>query len=236
MAHGSLLGIWERIASSVREAGHYVLTPELPGNGRNATLASEVSLQTYVGAIGSLVPAQKEVVPVGHSMAGIIVSSVAEAMPKSIAHLVYLAAFMLPDGASVVSFQEAQGARQQQIPRRGDSFLSFSQDKSFSTLNPDLVLRRLCNTCTRSDAQLVVRHLAPQPTGPRRDPAHVTEAGWGSVSRTYIKTLQDNAVSTELQAAMIAQLPATPVVELDSDHSPSYSDSEKLVQILLNIA
>jgi pimeloyl-ACP methyl ester carboxylesterase len=240
LIHGAWLnaGIWERIAPLLRQAGHEVITPELPGNGRDTTPASEVSLQTYVDAVGALISAHKEVVLVGHSMAGIIVSSVAEAMPKNIAHLIYLAAFMLPDGASVVSFQEGQRALrtgQQQIARGAGGFLSFSEDKSFSTLNPELVPEKLCNTCTQSDAQLVVRHLAPQPSGPRRDPVHVTESGWGSVPRTYIKTLQDKAVSTELQDAMIVQLPGTAVIELDSDHSPFYSDSEKLVQILLNI-
>ena len=65
---------------------------------------------------------------------------------------------------------------------------------------------------------------------------HISEAGWGSVPRTYIKTLQDKAVAIELQEAMLAQTPGTPVVELDSDHSPFYSKPEELVEILLTAA
>ena len=241
LIHGAWLnaGIWDRVAPLLNEGGHKVLTPDLPGNGRNTMLASEVKLKTYVDAIRALVSAHDDVVLVGHSMAGIIVSSVAEAMPKNLLHLVYLAAFMLPDGASIVSFQEAQRllrTDQQQSSAAGRGFLSFSQDKSYSTLNPELVPEKLCNTCSESDAQRIVRHLAPQPTGPRHDPIHVTESEWGSVPRTYIKTLQDKAVSTELQSAMIAQFPGTPVFELDSDHSPFYSDCKELVRMLLSLA
>ncbi len=241
LIHGAWLnaGIWDRIAPCLRNAGHEVLTPELPGNGRDATPPSEINLQTYVETIGALVLKREDVILVGHSMAGIIVSNLAEMMPKKITHLFYLAAFMLPDGASVVSFQEAQRALrsgQQGPPQGAGGFLQFAPDKSYSTLNPELVPIKLCNTCTEADAQLLVRHLAQQPTGPRRDPVHISEAGWGSVPRTYIKTLQDEAVSTELQEAMLAQIPGTPVVELDSDHSPFYSKPQELVAILLTAA
>ena len=219
----------------LRGAGHEVLTPELPGNGRDTTSASQVSLQTYVDAIAALVYERKDVILVGHSMAGIIVSNVAEVMPEKIAHLFYLAAFMLQDGASVVSFQEAQRALRpsRQDPPQGAGLLQFSADQSYSMLNPELVPSRLCNMCNEADGQLLVRHLAPQPTGPRHDPVHVSEAAWGSLPRTYIKTLRDKAVPTELQEAMLAQTPGTSVVELDTDHSPFYSNPEELVQILL---
>ena len=241
LIHGAWLnaGIWDRISLRLRDAGHEVLTPQLPGNGQDATPPSQVNLQTYVDAIATLLSEREDVVLVGHSMAGIIVSNVAETMPERIAHLFYLAAFMLPDGASVVSFQEAQRAlrfAQQGPPPGAGGFLQFAPDKSYSTLNAELVPSKLCNMCTEADAQLLVRHLAQQPTGPRIDPVHISEARWGSVPRTYIKTLQDKSVATELQEAMLAQIPGTPAVELDSDHSPFYSKPEELVEILLTAA
>ncbi len=101
LIHGAWLsaGIWDRIAPCLRKAGHEVLTPELPGNGQDATPPAEVNLQTYVEAVGALVLKREDVILVGHSMAGIIVSNLTEMMPKKIKHLFYLAAFMLPDGA-----------------------------------------------------------------------------------------------------------------------------------------
>jgi pimeloyl-ACP methyl ester carboxylesterase len=232
LIHGAWLnaGIWDRIAPRLRDAGHEVLTPELPGNGRDATPASQVNLQTYVDAIATLIYEREDV---------IVVSNLTETMPKKIAHLFYLAAFMLPDGASVVSFQEAQRALrsgQQGPPPGAKGFLKFAPDNSYSTLNAELVPSKLCNTCTEADAQLLMSHFAQQPTGPRLDPVHISEARWGSVTRTYIKTLQDKSVATELQEAMLAQIPCTPVVELDSDHSPFYSKPEELVEILLTAA
>jgi pimeloyl-ACP methyl ester carboxylesterase len=242
LIHGAWLsaGIWEQITTRLREVGHGVLTPDLPGNGRHAMPSDEVSLQTYVDAIDALVRTHPEVIMVGHSMAGIILSSVAESMPENISHLVYLAAFMLPSDTSIMSFQAKYraGKRGEQRANSGavHYFLRFSLDKTFSTLNPSFVPEKLCNTCNESDTKMLLQHLAPQPTQPRRDLVHVTESRWGHVPRTYIKTLQDNAVPLALQEAMIAQSPGTRLAEVDSDHSPFYSKPERLTHILLRIA
>ena len=40
-------------------AGHEVLTPELLGNGRDATPPADINLQTYVETIGALESAEE---------------------------------------------------------------------------------------------------------------------------------------------------------------------------------
>jgi pimeloyl-ACP methyl ester carboxylesterase len=82
-------------------AGHRVLTPTLTGYGDKVHLAGpEVGLDTHVDDIVRLVVDEDltDVVLVGHSYAGLVISSVANDIPDRIGHLVYLDAMVPEDG------------------------------------------------------------------------------------------------------------------------------------------
>lgn len=88
--------------------GHRVLTPSLTGYGDKAHLLSpEVGLDTHVGDIVTLIDEQDltEVILVGHSYAGLVISSVANQIPDRIGHLVYLDAMVPEDGETAVDVQ-----------------------------------------------------------------------------------------------------------------------------------
>ncbi|MBC7781555.1 MAG: alpha/beta fold hydrolase [Proteobacteria bacterium] len=227
--------IWDRVAPALRSAGHTVVTPNLPGNGfeppADATPAAAVTLARYADAIApSIEGADAPVVLVGHSMAGIVVSALAERLPERLAKIVYIAAFMLPDGYSIVSFYERcatpgmMGARQA---------LRLSADQTFSTIDPDAARALFFNRCTDADATMAAGHLGPQPAQPRRDPVHVTEERFGRVPRVYFSTLQDRTLFPALQRRMYAELVPTRVVKFDTDHSPFFSATDALVDALL---
>jgi pimeloyl-ACP methyl ester carboxylesterase len=230
--------VWERVAPPLRAAGHSVHTPNLPGNGfepaHSATPAAQVSLARYADAVAPLIEAASSpVVLVGHSMAGIVLSTLAERLPDRIARLVYLAAFMLPDGCSIMSFYdrfatpEMTGARQA---------LRLSADKTWSTIDAADAQQLFFNACTEADARMAATHLGPQPAQPRRDPVHITDARFGRVPRVYFATLRDRTVFPALQQRMYGELLPTRTVTFDTDHSPFYSASEDLVAALLSEA
>ena len=103
LVHSAWLGgwQWEQVAKPLLEAGHYVFTPDLPGHGNDANPSSEISMERYVKTITDLLDTQKEpVILVGHSFNGITISRVAELHPEKIEKLVYLMAFLLPEGGS----------------------------------------------------------------------------------------------------------------------------------------
>jgi pimeloyl-ACP methyl ester carboxylesterase len=92
---------WERVVPLLASAGHRVLTPSLTGYGDKAhLLSSEVGLDTHVDDIVRLIIEEDltEVVLVGHSYAGLVISSAANQVPDRIAHLVYLDAMVPEDG------------------------------------------------------------------------------------------------------------------------------------------
>src|SRR6476469_10357450 len=90
---------WARVVPLL--AGHRVLTPTLTGYGDTAHLAGpEVGLDTHVDDIVRLIADEDltDVVLVGHSYAGLVVSSVANEVPYRVGHLVYLDAMVPEDG------------------------------------------------------------------------------------------------------------------------------------------
>jgi pimeloyl-ACP methyl ester carboxylesterase len=92
---------WERVVPFLASAGYRVLTPSLTGHGDKAHLLSrEVGLDTHVEDVVRLILEEDltDVVLVGHSYAGLIISSAANQVPDRIAHLVYLDAMVPADG------------------------------------------------------------------------------------------------------------------------------------------
>jgi len=104
---------WERLIPLLAEDGHEVLSPSLTGHGETKDLMSpEVGLDTYVADIVQLFLDRdlSDVVLVGHSFAGMIISLVADRLPDRVAHLVYLDAMDPIDGqAGVDIVPAAQG-------------------------------------------------------------------------------------------------------------------------------
>jgi pimeloyl-ACP methyl ester carboxylesterase len=89
-------------------AGYRALAPSLTGHGDKAHLLSrEVGLDTHVEDVVRLLVERDltEVILVGHSYAGLVISSVANQVPDRIARLVYLSALVPEDGESAVDVQ-----------------------------------------------------------------------------------------------------------------------------------
>ncbi|MER7844192.1 alpha/beta fold hydrolase [Kitasatospora sp. NPDC096077] len=99
---------WERVVPLLEAAGHRVFAPSLTGFGDKAhLLGPEVGLDTHVDDVVGLITGEDlgDVVLVGHSYAGLVISSVAHRIPERIAHLVYLDAMVPEDGESAVDVQ-----------------------------------------------------------------------------------------------------------------------------------
>ena len=97
LIHGSWHGDWSwyLLEEQLTKAGHTVITVNLPGHGLLYNNASQVTLQDYESAVvNALDLSQEEVILVGHSLGGLIISAAAEKRPDKVRSLVYLAAHM----------------------------------------------------------------------------------------------------------------------------------------------
>jgi pimeloyl-ACP methyl ester carboxylesterase len=105
LVHGGWHGgwCWKKVTPLLRAAGHEVYTPTLTGMGERVHLAGPaVSLETNIRDIEQLLFYEDlhDVILVGHSYAGMVISGVAERVAERLAHLVYFDAFVPYDGES----------------------------------------------------------------------------------------------------------------------------------------
>ena len=107
LVHGGWAGGWQwrEVASLLRAAGHDVFTPTLTGLGERVHLASpDVGLDTHIQDILMVLEYEelRDVILIGYSYSGMVITGVAERAPERLAHLVYLDAYVPRDGQSLL--------------------------------------------------------------------------------------------------------------------------------------
>jgi pimeloyl-ACP methyl ester carboxylesterase len=231
LIHGGWHGAWcwHRVVPLLESAGARVITPDLPAMGADATPATAVTLESWCDTVADTAERHPGSVLVGHSLAGAVISRVAERMPAGIRQLVYLAAYLLPAGGTV-----AQAARADAQSLLAPNMVPARRGVS-CTLREHILRDAFYGECGDEDFEFARRHLSPQPLKPLVTPLQVSESRFGAVPRAYIETTRDRAITLGAQRRMQAELPCSPVFTLDSDHSPFLSQPAGLARILISI-
>ena len=111
LVHGGGHGGWcyQKVARLIRKAGHEAYTPTLTGLGeRRHLLSPDVDLKMHIAdVVGVLIFEDLEdVILVGHSYGGMVITGVADRAPDRIKELVYLDAAHPRNGESLVDVAE----------------------------------------------------------------------------------------------------------------------------------
>jgi pimeloyl-ACP methyl ester carboxylesterase len=233
LIHGAWHGgwCWERIVPLLSAGGHEVLAPDLPGMGADRTpFAADVLAQWADFVAGLVRGAAEPAVLVGHSRGGLVISEAAERAPDQIRVLVYLAALLLPVGATSRQTLNADG--------RSVLFksLRMSQESASTTVDPDVASELFYNLTSAEDSAAAVARLTPEPLASSARSLILTSANFGRVRRVYIEAEQDHAIPLAIQRNMYGHLPCERVISLPSDHSPFFSAPDELAQALLTLA
>ena len=105
LVHGAWHGgwCWNEVARELRAAGHDVFAPTSSGLAERARLAPWADLTGHIEELGALMyfADLREVILVGHSYAGLVISGAAARASARITRLVYLDAFIADDGQSL---------------------------------------------------------------------------------------------------------------------------------------
>jgi pimeloyl-ACP methyl ester carboxylesterase len=160
LVHGSwhAAWCWYKTTPLLEQAGHKVIALDLPGHGRDWTPARDVSMQSYVDCVCDALDAQREpVVLVGHSRGGIVVSQTAEHRPEKIRTLVYLAAFLIPNGEAMLP--TALSDTESLIV----SNLIVNEEQGWHMLKEEAYQAALYADCSMEDVALARTLLTPEP-------------------------------------------------------------------------
>jgi pimeloyl-ACP methyl ester carboxylesterase len=112
LVHGAWGGSYgfRTVRGPLRAAGHEVFTPSLTGIGERAHLASpQVDLTTHVTDVVNTILYEDltDIVLLGYSYGGMVVTGALEHVADRVAHLVYLDAFRPADGQSLDDLAQA---------------------------------------------------------------------------------------------------------------------------------
>ncbi len=132
LVHGAWHGgwCWNHVSKLLSAKQHTVIAPTLTGLGeRSHLLNPEIDLDTHVLDVVNVMKWQdlRDVVLVGHSYSGQVISGVAERMEKSIASLVMLDAYVPTSGQRVID---------QTTPQHRDPILKAASDGATSIPPP----------------------------------------------------------------------------------------------------
>jgi pimeloyl-ACP methyl ester carboxylesterase len=232
LIHGAWHGgwCWKFISNILTKMGHNVLTPDLPGHGSNKADFKSVSLQVYVDYVIDLINScDTPVVLVGHSMAGVVITQVAQHRADKIDCLVYVSAFIPQNNSSLT--QEAQQSSSAEF----GSMLGINVDEMTISINSqEKAVHAFYNTCDEESIQFALDHIQKQPLSPFSDKVTISQDLLAPIKKIYIQCLQDNAIPLADQKRMYERTNCK-VETLDCDHSPFLSAPDELADILCNL-
>ncbi|KAI8079843.1 Alpha/Beta hydrolase protein [Halteromyces radiatus] len=227
--HGAMHGGWcfeRKLIPLFKKANYRTITFDLPGNGKNDdTPIEEITLDNYakrtISVIDEQTKPEEKVILVGHSLGGLTATMVAERIPDKIHCVVYLAAFYLQDGQTLVSAN---------IPTKGAFYV---KDEIYLGIDEDDMVDAFYKDCDEDDIQFAKANVTKQYLGPQSEKFKV-QGVIDHIDKYYIKALHDKAIPPESQEMMYKNK-INNVIEIDSAHSPFFSNPDELFTILTKL-
>ena len=235
---------YSKFTSSLRSAGYEVHVPRLPSMNEarppNTDLATDTAL--IRGYVESLVDAGRHVIAIMHSYGGQVGTNAlsglglnsraqrGEGPSGSVIRLVYMCAFALPEGGSMVGKVKEFG-HEHLLPIAFD----FADDDSCLNRDPKTLL--IGPGVDDVEAEAYVSSLVRW-NGKSMYQA-VTHCAWKEIPVTYILTSQDMTVPLDYQKSMVERMRAegqtVDTFELATGHCPNLTMTREVVDIITQV-
>jgi pimeloyl-ACP methyl ester carboxylesterase len=216
LVHGAWHGAWcwDEVAARLRADGAPVVAVELP------SVASGGDMYDDAAAVHDAIAAvDGEAIVVGHSYGGVVITEGAAGLP-GVRHLVYVTAFMLDQGESLLDMVGGALPFWVVPANEGRGMIAIDGERVFY------------NTTAPEAARAATARLRPQAKATFEQP--VRSVAWRDVPSTYVICDRDNAIPVPVQEAMAAR--AGTVHRLDCDHSPFLNDPDAVAALIREAA
>jgi pimeloyl-ACP methyl ester carboxylesterase len=221
LVHGAWHGswCWEPVRQRLNEEGIATASVDNPSVTRPGSdlVTDGDNLRAALDAISG------PVVLVGHSYAGAVITDAGT--HSNVEHLVYLTAFALDAGESVMQ-NELRGGEDMKL----GEYLLFDGD--VVSVDPSRVVEFFYHDCAPEVADAAAARLEPMSLAAM---AGVPRAvAWRDVPSTYVVCTDDRAIPVALQRSCAARIGN--VVELPTSHSPFLSRPDEVARVLAGLA
>lgn len=228
LVHGAAHGAWcwRDVIPALSALGHRVHAIDLPSHGDDTTPYADVTLDMYADAILKALP--EPAIVVAHSMAGYPVTLAAERAPAVFQRLIYLCAYVPAPGLSLAE-RRMQAPRQPLLPA-----VRMTGDRKGWSADPAMAPGIFYHDCAPQAVAYALDRLSIQATQPTSVPV-LTGENYDSVSKSYIRCMDDHTIPPEFQITMTADWPPAEVYEMTCGHSPFLSDPLALSRLIDSI-
>lgn len=231
LVHGAFQGAyaWQLVKPELEKSGHKVIAIELPAHGEDKTPPAQATLKSYIEKVVNVINAEKEdVILVGHSMGGMVITGAAEQIPDRITKLVYIAAFVPASGQTLLELSSTDSTS-----LLGASLIP-SADGLTLDVKPDRIVPIFAQDANAEISKLLIDKRRAEPSIIFPEKITVTAANWGRVDKFYVFTKRDNTVGPNLQKRMVSAAKISKTTTIDTDHSPFLTKPSLITEILLN--
>ena len=225
---------WELVTPLLEAAGHRAFAPSLTGYGDKAhLLGPEVGLETHVDDVVALIDELDltDVVLVGHSYAGLVISSVANRVPERVTHLVYLDAMVPEDGESALDVQPVTSYMIEQAANTAEPWRIPPMPESPPPFG-------LFGVTDPADIAWLRTLISDQPVLCLQQPAHLDNPATSAIPRTHIHCTGAKPAGVTRRPVPPTQPNGTPaqVWELPTGHDCMITMPLELSELLLKLA
>ncbi len=219
---------WGFVRNELAVRAH-VEVVNLPAHGIDLRDGRTTGLADYVKTVQAAVRKYPgKVTLVGHSMAGMVISQVAESMPEKVEKLVYVAAFLPKNGESL------NGIVNRFLNNQPVAAFSFNEDYTLVSIKKEAIPEMVCADCPDYMKEALVKYHRAEPVKGLNDKVTLG-ARFASVPKYYIATSQDRAVPYALQQQMIrSNGTVRKTVTIDCSHLPFVVRPQVFVEALRN--
>lgn len=234
LIHGAYHGAWcwEKVKGYLESDGNTVYTLDLPGHGLDKTDRSKVGIKQYVDNVCNFVVNNNltDLVIVGHSFAGVVITKVIEKIPERIAKIVFISSIILDNGE--MFFDLLPEAVKEKYTDQANKNGSGSVIPNYNSLK-----ERFFNDINDiEEFSKIFEKLTPQPLMPYQEKIYLNNIKDVSIPMVYIFLKNDISLPRELFEKMSKKLPnAIKFLEIESDHEVMFSHPKLLAETLNNI-
>ena len=227
LIHGAFRGawLWERLMPLLMKGAGNPIAIDLPGHGDRSADRKSITMSSYIDDVLHFIRTEnlQDIVLVGHSMSGIIISKVAEEMPERIKHLVYLAAAVPKDNDALIDL----------LTKERQALLRRQQDRVHELFGSIEELRPNYFTDLQGDEQTYfLRQLTPQPLAVFFERIRFKKFPDVPIPKTYILGLKDKSFPPDLARGYAERLGVRPV-EIEAGHDLMVSRPAEVAEVLL---
>ena len=230
LVHGAWHGgwSWRWVREQLESHGHRVFTPTMTGVGeRTHLISTNITLDTVINdVIGTLKYEDLlDVVLVGHSFAGPVITGVADRIPSRIKQLIYLDAAILENGESMNSCISPEIVLERQR----------LADESSGGLSYPIPSAEKLGIIDLQQWDYIKRFLTPHPTSTYSSDLYIKGKPGDGFPCTYI-TCTDPLYEPLVWARRRAEQYGWTVLEIATGHDAMISSPEKTAQFFMEIS